>query len=118
MRAVAADSEAIHHYCRACREAGDVLRETGYRKRQPPVFNLYYWLPRWLEPVVFGKLFSSRSAEIRFGLHARAVGPELHEMAEEFAVLKRLAGMKTPNLDALLDSVPQRLVTDQVEVAS
>ena len=112
MRAVAADSEAIHHYCRACREAGDVLREIGYRKRQPPVFNLYYWLPRWLEPVVFGKLFRSQSAEIRFGLHARAVGPELHEMAEEFAVLKRLAGMKTPNLDALLDFVPQRLVTD------
>jgi 2-dehydropantoate 2-reductase len=118
MRAVAADSEAIHHYCRACREAGDVLREIGYRKRQPPVFNLYYWLPRWLEPVVFGKLFSSRSAEIRFGLHARTVVPELLEMTEEFAVLKRLAGMETPNLDSLLAHVPQQPVADQMEVAS
>ena len=118
MRAVAADSEAIHHYCRACREAGDVLREIGYHKRQPPVFNLYYWLPRWLEPVVFGKLFGSRSAEIRFGLHARTVGPELIELAEEFAVLKRLAGLETPSLDTLLAHVPQQPAADRMKVAS
>jgi len=118
MQAVAADREAIHQYCRACREAGSVLREIGYRKRQPPVFNLYYWLPRWLEPVIFGKLFGSRSAEIRFGLHARTVGPELHEMTEEFAVLKRLAGMETPDLDALLDFVPHQSAAEEIEVAS
>ena len=107
MRAVAADREAIHQYCRACREAGDVLREAGYRKRQPAVFNLYYWLPRWLEPMVFSKLFGSRSGEVRFGLHARTVGPELLEMAEEMEVLKTRTGMGTPNLDALLDCVPR-----------
>ena len=117
LRAVAADKEAIHLYCRACREAGNVLREVGSRKRQPPVFNLYYWLPRWLEPVVFGKLFGSRGAEVRFGLHARTVGPELLELAEEFAMIKRLAGMETPNLDTLLDHVPQQLGTDRKEVA-
>jgi 2-dehydropantoate 2-reductase len=118
MHAVASDSEAIHRYCRACREAGNVLREIGYRRRQPPVFNLYYWLPRWLEPVVFGKLFSSRSAEIRFGLHVQVVGQELHEMAAEFAVLKRLAGMETPDLDALLDFVPRQSAGKVMEVAS
>ena len=117
--AVAADKKAIQHYCRACREAGDVLREIGYRRRQPPVFNLYYWLPRWLEPMVFSKLFASRSAEVRFGLHARTVGPELLELAEEFATLKRLAGMETPDLDALLDHVPRpRPSADRMEVAS
>jgi len=118
MGEVAADGEAIHLYCRACREAGNVLRKTGYRRRQPPVFNLYYWLPRWLEPVVFGKFFASRSAEIRFGLHARTVGPELLEMAEEFAKLKRLVGVETPNLDTLLDFVPQQPPADRMEVAS
>ena len=106
LRAVAADPAAIHQYCRACREAGDVLREAGYRKRQPAVFNLYYWLPRWLEPTVFSKLFGSRGGEVRFGLHARTVGPELLEMAAEFAELKTLAGMETPTLDTLLDRVP------------
>ena len=118
MKAVAADSEAIHSYCRACREAGNVLREIGYRRRQPPVFNLYYWLPRWLEPKVFGKLFASRSAEIRFGLHARVVGPELHEMVAEFEILKRLAGMEAPDLDALLECVPQHAAVERSEVAS
>jgi 2-dehydropantoate 2-reductase len=118
MRAVASDSETIHRNCRACREAGNVLRKIGYRRRQPTVFNLYYWLPRWLEPVVFSKLFASRGAEIRFGLHARTVGPELQEMAEEFAVLQRLAGMKTPDLDALLDFVPHQSLADDLEVTS
>jgi 2-dehydropantoate 2-reductase len=118
MKAVAADDEVIHRYCRACREAGNILREIGYRRRQPPIFNLYYWLPRWLEPKVFGKLFASRGAEIRFGLHARVVGPELHEMAEEFEVLKRLAGMETPELDALLDCVPRQSTARGLGVAS
>jgi 2-dehydropantoate 2-reductase len=118
MRAVAADKQAIHQYCRACREAGNVLRKVGYRRRQPGVFNLYYWLPRWLEPMVFSKLFGSRSAEVRFGLHARAVGPELLELAEEFAELRVQAGMETPNLDALLDCVPRpRLATERKEEA-
>jgi 2-dehydropantoate 2-reductase len=107
MSAVAADREVIHRYCRACREAGDVLRRVGFRKRQPPVFNLYYWLPRWFEPLVFSKLFGSRAGQVRVGLHARTVGPELLEMAEEFAELKADAEMKTPNLDALLACVQQ-----------
>ncbi len=106
LSAVAADSGAIHQYCRACREAGDVLREVGYRRRQPPIFNLYYWLPRWLEPMVFSKLFGSRSGEVRVGLHARTVGPELLELAAEFAELKARAGTATPVLDALLDHIP------------
>jgi 2-dehydropantoate 2-reductase len=107
IKAVATDKEAIHQYCRACRQAGNVLSEIGYRRRQPRIFNLYYWLPRWLEPRVFGKLFASRSAEIRFGLHARNVGPELLEMAEEFEKLKARARMETPDLDALMDHVPR-----------
>jgi hypothetical protein len=107
LRAVAEDGQAIHAYCRACREAGNVLRAVGYRRRQPAIFNLYYWLPRWLEPWVFGKLFGSPASEIRFGLHARTVGPELHELAADFNRLKHLAGMKTPALDELLDRVPR-----------
>ena len=65
-----------------------------------------------------GEIFGSRSAEIRFGLHARTVGPELIELAEEFAVLKRLAGLETPSLDALLAHVPRQPATDRMKVAS
>ena len=116
--AVAADKESIHQYCRACREAGNVLRKVGYRKRQPPVFNLYYWLPRWLESPVFRKLFNSRSAEVRVGLHAPGVGPELLEMAEEFADLKAEAGMETPTLDSLLAYVSRSAETHRPEKVS
>lgn len=119
LRAVAADKEAIHQYCRACREAGNVLRAVGYRRRQPRVFNLYYWLPRWLEPSVFRKLFGSHSAEVRLALHARVVGPELLEMADEFAVLKARAELDTPNLDALLSHVLRHsLAPDRKELSS
>jgi len=107
MKAVAGDRETIHQYCRACRQAGDVLRAVGYRKRQPGVFNLYYWLPRWLEPRVFARLFGSEASAVRFGLHARTIGPELLEMAQDFEALKRRAGLDTPDLDALLACVPQ-----------
>ncbi len=105
--AVAADRRAIHLYCRACREAGDVLRKAGYRRRQPPIFNLYYWLPRWLEPMVFRQLFGSRSGDVRLGLHVRTVGTELLDLAAEFAELKDRAGIETPSLDLLLSHVPR-----------
>ena len=118
LRAVAADKESIHQYCRACREAGNVLRKVGYRKRQPPVFNLYYWLPRWLESPVFSKLFNSRSAEVRVGLHAPGVAPELLVMAEEFADLKAEAGIETPTLDSLLAYVPQSAGLHRQEAVS
>jgi hypothetical protein len=70
------------------------------------VFNLFYWLPRWLESPVFSKLFNSRSAEVRIGLHAPGVVPELLEMVEEFAELKAEAGVETPTLDSLLACLP------------
>lgn len=108
VRAVARDEAALRRFCGACRQAGDALRRAGYHRRRPPVFNLFYWVPRWLEPSVFRRLFDSRAAEIRFGLHARAAAPELLEMAEEFEVLKKRTGSATPDLDALLRRLPHR----------
>jgi 2-dehydropantoate 2-reductase len=105
MKAVASDAETIHQFCRACREAGNVLRAVGYKKRQPAIFNMFYWLPRFLEPKVFVKLFGSDDAAVKFGLHAGAVGPELLGLAEEFEGLKRKADIATPGLDALIDCV-------------
>jgi 2-dehydropantoate 2-reductase len=105
LKAVAKDKDAIHRYCRACREAGNVLERAGYRRRQPAIFNLYYWLPRWLEPLVFAKLFGSSSSEIRFGLHARTVGTELLELADDFRSLTTHTALTTPTLNELIESV-------------
>lgn len=101
-RAVAANTSALRLYIRACREAGDVLRAIGYRRRQPPIFNLYYWLPEWLNIRVFRSFFSSRKAEVALGLHASEVGEELSEMMEEFSELRTRAGVATPHLDELV----------------
>lgn len=107
--AVASDKEAIHLYCKACREAGDILYKLGYKKRQPPIFNLYYWLPRWLEPKVFAKLFGSELSKVMFGLHAdsQTIPAELAELSDEFALLKSKVDMQTPSLDELMASIPR-----------
>lgn len=100
--AVAADKAVLRKYIRACREAGDVLRRAGYEKRQPPIFNLYYWLPEWVGIKVFSGFFRSRKVEVAMGLHAAGVGEEVSEMMEEFGVLKARAGIDTPNLNELI----------------
>jgi len=102
VRAVAAKKESLRQYIRACREAGNVLRVVGYKQRQPPIFNLYYWQPEWLGVKVFRSFFTSRKVEIQMGLHAGEVGEEVQQMAEEFEELKTRAGMETPNLDELI----------------
>lgn len=104
--ATAKDKEGIRKYVLACREAGNVLNSLGYTKRQPFIFNIYYWLPMWLAPKVFKKLFTSRHAEVGIGLHAKSIGSELNEMVDEFAELKAKAGIETPNLDELINCIP------------
>jgi 2-dehydropantoate 2-reductase len=102
VHAVVADKGSLRQYILACREAGNVLRAVGYEKRQPPIFNLYYWQPLWLGVWVFRSFFTSRKVEIQMGLHAAEVGGEVGEMMEEFEELKARAGMETPNLDELI----------------
>ena len=105
LQAAATDKAGIRRYVMACREAGNVLRKVGFKKRQPPIFNIYYWLPLWLAPRVFGRLLTSRRAEVAFGLHAKAVGSELRELKSEFLTDHKKAGIKTPALDELLSYI-------------
>ena len=102
LRSVAADPASLRQMVRACRQAGDVLARVGLSKRQPWVFNLFYWTPLWLAPKVFSKLFDSRFAEVSIGLHARAAGPEFEELTAGFLALRDRAGLETPDLDELL----------------
>lgn len=102
LEAVAGSRQSLRKYIRGCREAGDVLRAVGYKRRQPAIFNLYYWLPEWVGVKVFRSFFRSRKVEVAMGLHASEVGDELLEMMEEFAELKAQAGFDTPNLDELI----------------
>jgi ketopantoate reductase len=100
--AVAKDPDALRRFRLACRQAGDVLAACGQTRRQPPIFNLFYWIPAWLAPKVFRPIFDSPFSQVAFGLHMNAIGGELGELAEEFATLQATAGLTTPELDALL----------------
>ena len=105
VRAVSANKKVLRQFVLACREAGNVLREAGYPKRQPPIYNLFYWTPLWLAPKAFKPLFDSRFTEVAIGLHAKAIGNEFAEMADEFAELQAKAGINAPNLDELLSHI-------------
>ena len=114
MTAVVQDEAAIHQFCRACRQAGNVLRELGYYRRQPPIFNLFYWLPRWLEVPVFSKLFDSELSSIRFGLHAASPNAryEVRALARAFRSLIKQSSVPTPDLDLMLRHI---LATENVD---
>ncbi len=102
LKKAAEDNDGLRKYVLACREAGNVLAKVGYTKRQPPVFNLFYWLPLWIAPKVFRKMFSSRFAEVGFGLHVKVIGDEFRALNEEFSAIKKMSGVETPNMDGLL----------------
>jgi 2-dehydropantoate 2-reductase len=108
VRAVGSNKKVLRQYVLACREAGNVLRKAGYPKRQPPIFNLFYWTPLWLAPKAFKPLFDSRFAEVAIGLHLNAIGNEFAQMVDEFSELQAKAGIDTPNLDDLLGHVTPR----------
>jgi 2-dehydropantoate 2-reductase len=101
-RALAADKELMYLFINACREAGRVLHRLGYTKRQPFVFNLFYWLPKFMTAKIFQKMFESPFAEIAFSLHVNAALDEMQTLAAEFRTLQQTASLSTPNLDRIL----------------
>jgi 2-dehydropantoate 2-reductase len=107
IKAIQRDEDAIRIYIRACREAGNVLRAAGYRKRQPFIFNLYYWVPEGLNVKIFrDKFFGSRFVEVAMGMHAQAIGDELKDLVQEFKDLQAETSVETPHLDHLLSFIP------------
>ncbi|MBT4092237.1 MAG: ketopantoate reductase family protein [Deltaproteobacteria bacterium] len=98
---LAGDNERIRLFVRACREGGRVLRKLGYLKRQPFVFNLFYWLPEFVTAKVFAGTFKSKYAEIGFARHAKAALDEMKELSQEFMSLIDKTSLKTPNIDLL-----------------
>ncbi len=98
---LANDNERIRLFIRACREGGDVLQELGFAKRQPFVFNLFYWFPEFITTKVFAGMFRSKYAEIGFALHAKAALDEMKELARDFKFLVSKTSNKTPAMDLL-----------------
>jgi 2-dehydropantoate 2-reductase len=98
---LAEDKDGIRMFIRACKECGNVLRKTGFKKRQPFKFNLFYWMPEWMLIKMFRQLFGSRYAEIAITMHAGAAADEMRELADEFKMLIDKASIETPNFDRL-----------------
>ena len=99
--ALAENKNDLRLCLRATKEAGNVLKALGYRKRQPFKLNLFYWLPEFIVVKVYQKILDSKFAEIAFAMHARAAADEFREHAADFKALAEKASMATPRFDLL-----------------
>ena len=97
----AKDRETLRALVRAAKEGGRVLRELGFRKRQPFQFNLFYWLPEFMMIKAVKGMLRSKFAEVAFAMHARAARDEMKDLAGEFKELTAKTSVDTPNIDAL-----------------
>ena len=97
----AKDKETLRALVRAAKEGGCVLGQLGYKKRQPFQFNLFYWLPEFMNMMAVKGLLESKFAEVAFAMHAKAARDEMKALACEFKELITKTSVDTPNIDAL-----------------
>ncbi len=98
---VAKDKETLRAMVRAAKEGGRVLRALGFRKRQPFVFNLFFWLPEIVVTMGVKAVLESKFAEVAFAMHAKAARGEVEDLAHEFQQLAAKTSVDTPNIDSL-----------------
>ena len=99
-RAAAGDRETLQTVVHACKEAGNVLRTLGYRRRQPFKFNLFYWCPEWVSAKMLQMMFESKFAEVALALHAKAARDEFETLNDELRTLAYQTTIDTPSLRA------------------
>ena len=73
----------------------------GYTKREPFQYNLFYWLPEFVNVMAVKGLLRSKFAEIAFAMHARAARDEFQDLAREFDQLTARTSVDTPNINTL-----------------
>lgn len=108
LRALAADRESLRLVVGACKECGSVLHESGYTRRQPFKFNLFYWMPEFMTAKIFRGIFESRYAEVAFAKHAEAARDEFELLADEFRSLIDQTTVKTPLFEVLRHNKPRQ----------
>ena len=83
----AKDKETLRALVRAAKEGGRVLRALGFTRRQPFAFNLFYWLPEFINMMPVKGLLESKFAQVAYAMHAREARDEMEALAHEFQEL-------------------------------
>ena len=103
---VAKDKDTLRALVRAAKEGGRVLKALGFKKRQPFAFNLFYWLPEFMNMMAVKELLKSRFAEVAFAMHAKAAQDEMRSLAIDFQKLINKTSVDTPNIGMLRSFIP------------
>jgi len=99
--AVAKSPETKLEMVKAAKEAGNVLKALGYKKRYPFKFNLFYWLPEKITAKVIKALFNTEYAKIAFAHHASYAINEVEELTNDFYKLIQKSNISTPAFNQL-----------------
>ncbi|MCD4695231.1 MAG: hypothetical protein K8S16_03235 [Bacteroidales bacterium] len=99
--AVAKSQETQLEMVKAAKEAGNVLKALGYKKRYPFKFNLFYWLPEKITAKVIKALFDNEYAKIVFSHHASSAVGEMEKLTRDFYELIEKSNLKTPAFNSL-----------------
>lgn len=99
------DRDTLRMIVRAAKEGGRVLRALGFEKRQPFQFNLFYWLPEFMNVMALKQLLVSKFAEIAFAMHAKAARDEMGVLARELQELTARTSVETPSMATLRDFI-------------
>ncbi len=98
---VAKDKDILRALVRAAKEGGRVLRALGFKRRQPFAFNLFYWLPEFMNMMAVKELLKSKFAEVAYAMHAKAAQDEMRSLAIDFQELTNKTSVDTPNIGML-----------------
>jgi len=99
--AVAKSKETLLEMVKAAKDAGNILRALGYKKRYPFKYNLFYWFPEKMTAKIMKAVFNNDYARISFAQHASAGVDEFEELTIDFYKLIKESDLKTPNFDKL-----------------
>ena len=103
---VSKDKDLLRALVAAAKEGGRVLRALGFKKRQPFAFNLFYWLPEFMNIMAVKGLLRSKFAEVAFAMHAMAAQDEMRSLANDFQELINKTSVDTPNINMLRSFIP------------
>jgi 2-dehydropantoate 2-reductase len=92
--------DAIVLMIRAMREGYTVLR-ANHIPITPAKLKIIEWIPEPLLVALLQLRLPTKSAELNLARHANHARDEMQQIADEFRVLARKAGVKTPAIDQL-----------------
>ncbi|MBL1213743.1 MAG: ketopantoate reductase family protein [Ignavibacteriae bacterium] len=106
----------IRKYIRSVKEGIKILKALGYKKSYNPKLDLIRIMPEGLTIKILQKVFDSKFSEVAMMMHVNAAKDEMIELGDEILHFRERAGVDTPYLNSLINSIKVNLVNKMKKV--